>query len=471
MTLDDAFNPESFRSTGHRWVDQIAGYLDRAATGQEMPVLPFTLPAEMLAGVESDFPSEPSGDLLARIETLIANSNHLHHPRYMGHQVATVLPQAALVEATNAILNNGMAVYEMGPVQTAMERRVVAYLSEILGYPEDADGILTHGGSVGNLTALLAARQAKAGHDVWTDGQREPFAVLVSEQAHYCISRAVQIMGWGTAGAIAVATDDEFRMTHEALRAGYELAEQQGRRVLAVVASSCTTATGSFDPLEEVAAFCQANDLWFHVDGAHGASLAFSKKHGGRLTGIEHADSVVWDLHKLALMPALVTAVLFREGRRSYESFAQEASYLFESVDSEFEWSDVGRRTLECTKRGMGVTAFLMMQTYGTRMFGENVDKLIDLTQHFAVIVDETEDFEIATMPEANILCFRYKLTRCGDIDDLNRRLRDQMLRSEEFYIVQTQLGGTTWLRITIMNPATRLHDLEQLLVRLRELA
>ena len=471
MTLDDAFDSEDFRATGHRWVDLMADYLCRAATDRDMPVLPFVQPAEMLAGVERDFPSEPKGELLEQLNVLIEHSNHLHHPRYIGHQVATVLPHAALVEATNALLNNGMAVYEMGQMQTAMERRVVEHLNGLLGFPEGSDGILTHGGSIGNLTALLAARQAKAGYDVWTDGQREPFAVLVSEQAHYCISRAVQIMGWGAAGAIPIATDEQFQITKDALRAGYKLAEQQGRRVLAVVASSCTTATGSFDPLEEVAGFCKEHDLWLHVDGAHGASLAFSEKHSDRLAGIEHADSVVWDLHKLALMPALVTAVLFREGRRSYEPFAQEASYLFESIDPETEWSEVGRRTLECTKRALGVTAFTMMQTYGTRMFGHNVDLLIELTQQFATMIAETNDFEIATEPEVNILCFRHKQVGCVDLDALNRGLREKILHSGEFYIVQTQLRGAAWLRITIMNPATKMSDLECLLERLRELA
>ena len=104
MTLDDAFNAEDFRATGHRWVDLMAGYLCRAATDREMPVLPFVQPTEMLAGVESDFPSEPKGELLEQLNVLIEHSNHLHHPRYIGHQVATVLPHAALVEATNALL-------------------------------------------------------------------------------------------------------------------------------------------------------------------------------------------------------------------------------------------------------------------------------------------------------------------------------------------------------------------------------
>ncbi len=466
MTLDEAFDAEAFRATGHRWVDTIADYLQRASDGA-MPVLPFVPPAEMLARVDGEFPETPGDDPLALLERVLENSNHLHHPRYIGHQVATVLPQSVFVEATNALLNNGMAVYEMGQMQTAMERRVVAYLSQLIGFPEGADGVLTHGGSVGNLTALLAARQAKADYDVWTEGQREPFAVLVSEQAHYCVARAVQVMGWGAGGAVPVATDDAFRVTTNGLEAALAKARDDGRRVLAVVASSCTTATGSFDPLEDIAAFCQGHDLWLHVDGAHGASMAFSETHRDRLRGIENADSVVWDLHKLASLPALVTAVLFRDGQRSYESFAQEASYLFEEVDPATEWIDIGRRTLECTKRGLGVTSYAMLRTYGTRFFGEIVDRLVGLTRELAELLRREDDFEIATEPETNILCFRRNVD--GDRDAWNRAARERLLKSGDFYIVQTTLRGEAWLRVTVMNPRTGAGDLRALVRVLRE--
>lgn len=471
MSLGDAFDPDEFRKMAHRWVDLVSGYLAKASGGGDMPVLPVISPEEMQNLVESEFPDDPGDDLIERLGSLITNSNHLHHPRYLGHQVATVLPRTALVEATNALLNNGMAIYEMGQMQTVMEHRVVDCLNRLLGFSGQAGGVLTNGGSLGNLTALLAARQAKAGDDVWTKGHTEAFSVLVSEQAHYCVARAVQVMGWGSEGAISVATDEGFRITRKSLDDGWEQARRAGRQVVAVVASCCTTATGSFDPLEVVAGFCREQDLWLHVDGAHGASLAFSETHRGRLKGIEHADSVVWDLHKLALMPELVTAVLFREGRRAYEAFAQEASYLFEPPDEESVSFDIGRRTMECTKRGMGVMAFTMMQTHGTRMFGENVDRLIQRTRQFARMIEEADDFEAATSPEANILCFRFLPRDPAEANEVNRRIRKKIVESGEFYIVQTMLNGVHWLRVTIMNPATGTEDLEVLLVRLRELA
>lgn len=160
--IRQAFDAESFRGQGHRLVDQLADYLTRATRGDAMPVLPPTAPDAMRLQWPSKFAEAPTanfGELVARV---LAGSNHLHHPRYVGHQVTSPLPVAALCELVAGLLNNGMAVYEMGPVATAMERSLVEWMSAQLGLGSAADGVFTHGGSAGNLTALLAARQAKA---------------------------------------------------------------------------------------------------------------------------------------------------------------------------------------------------------------------------------------------------------------------------------------------------------------------
>lgn len=197
-------------------------------------------------------------------------------PRYVGHQVSAPLPQAALASLASALLNNGMAVYEMGPVATGMERAVLGWLASRLGLPASADGVLTSGGSVGNLTGLLAARNARAGFGIWKAGAQAgpPLAVLVSEEAHYSVRRAAQLMGLGEAGAVRVETDARYRLRPEALDAALAAATREGRRVFAVVASACSTATGAFDPLDQVADFCEPQGLWLHVDAAHGGSAA-----------------------------------------------------------------------------------------------------------------------------------------------------------------------------------------------------
>ncbi|MFT5049533.1 MAG: L-2,4-diaminobutyrate decarboxylase [Chlamydiales bacterium] len=473
MSLDDAYDPEAFRAAGHRLIDGITDYLKQAAAG-ELPVLPTRPRERLLADLETDF-ATPSGDVNDLLQRVLADSIHVHHPHYVGHQVSVPFPQAILAEATSALLSNGMAIYEMGQPHTVMERHVIRFLSGVIGFSEHADGVLTHGGSLGNFTALLAMRQALAGHDIWAEGQREPLGVLVSDQAHYCMARAVQSMGWGAGGATLVPTDEQFRMDPAALAGCLEQAQAQGRKIIGVVASSCSTATGSFDPLPEIADFCEEHDLWLHVDGAHGASLALSRKHRHVLQGIERADSVVWDLHKMMGLPALNTAVLFREGRRSYEAFAQQAGYLFDGREAESEWFNIGLRTMECTKRGLGVTAYTMLATLGRDVFEQNVDRLVGLAHGFALRLDQEPDFELAAMPSANIVCLRH-IPVGGTLDALERdalqeRIRAKVLDHEQFYLVKARLRDEVWLRVSLMNPATTSAHLEGLLEEIRACA
>ena len=470
MTIPQAYDPESFRTAGHRLVDSLADYLERAAAG-DMPVLQSVLPGVLMDEVAAEFPTEPTDDVVATLMEVVRRSTHVHHPKYLGHQISAPVPSAILAEMTTALLNNGMAIYEMGQLHTVMERHVVRFLASTVGFPDAADGILTGGGSLGNLTALLAARQAKAGHDIWTEGQSKPLAVLVSDQAHYSISRSVQIMGWGADGAISVPTDECFRMRVDRLNACLQQARDSGRTVLAVVASSCSTATGSFDPLPELAEFCAKEDLWLHVDGAHGASLALSKKHRTHLDGIERADSVVWDLHKMMALPALNTAVLFRDGSRSYQAFAQDAAYLFDQQNTDRGWFNTGQRVMECTKRGMSVTAYCMLRGLGTRFFADNVDRLVDRTRELAELLTSAEDFEIATSPAANILCFRHRPPGVEELDPHQTRIRQGILDRGAFYIVQTRLRGAMWLRVTVMSPMTSSQDLADLVAEVRACA
>jgi len=469
-SLAAAYDPEHFRRLGHQLVDQLADHLART-TRREGPVLPWAPPATNLERFPAAFPEEPSGDFPALLSRVLDASHHLHHPRYVGHQVSAPVPLAALCDFASSLLNNGMAVYEMGPVATAMEHHVVRWMAGVLGLPEGASGVLTSGGSAGNLTALLAARQAKAGYDAWNGGATAgpPLTVLVPETTHYCVSRSVRMMGWGAEGITPVPVDAHYRLRPEALEEALATAKRAGRRPIAVVASAGSTATGAFDPLEAVADFCEKHGLWFHVDGAHGASAALSPTYRHQVKGIERADSVVWDAHKLMLMPALVTAVLFREGHRSFEAFAQEASYLFHGQDTR-RWSDVALRTLECTKEMMALKLYACLNVLGTRLFADAITDTFDRSRRFAERLQASEDFELAVSPDCNIVCFRHtpQGVPASELDTLQVRLRESLVTSGDFYLVQTTLGGHVWLRVTLINPLTTDEDLATMLDALR---
>ncbi|MFT5057931.1 MAG: L-2,4-diaminobutyrate decarboxylase [Planctomycetota bacterium] len=465
-----AYDPEAFRELGHRLIDHVADYL-QSAMARNMPVLDMPAPDQMLAAWPSEFPNQGDGQIVERLQSFIEQANHLHHPGFVGHQVSAPLPAAILCDMIGSLLNNGMAVYEMGPAQTMAEMHVVRFLAEQIGFDGDPGGVLTHGGSIGNLTALLAARQAKAQQDVWQAGQEQRYAVLASAENHYSVSRAVRIMGWGAGGIEPVDVDANFRLRPECLQAAKRRAEERGRQVLAVVASDCTTSTGSFDPIEPIADFCEEQDLWLHVDAAHGGTALLHAEHRGLLAGIQRADSVVWDLHKMMLMPALITGVVFREDRRSYEAFAQEASYLFEGDDPQKEWFNVGVRTMECTKRALGTTAYVLLQAFGTDLFAGYFDRACQLTRGFAERVQSSLDFELGLEPACNIVCFRYIGGECEDRNAQQAELRSKVLKAGNFYLVQTRLKGQVFLRLTLIQPFTTPGMLAELLDEIRELA
>ncbi len=463
----DAFDPERFRADGHRLIDALADQLARWHAREGL-ALPWRDPA--LGRHPWPGSLDERGELVEDLLRVARGSMAVAHPHTMGHQVPPPLPAAALAELAVALLNNGMAVADGGPAGVAIELAVIEWMCRRLGLPEGAGGVMTSGGSVGNLTALLAMRQARAGHDVWRDGAPAgpPLAVVVSSDAHYSIMRMLRIMGWGDGGAIAAPVDARHRMTAAAVRAA--LAEAGGRRVIGIVAVAGSTVAGAFDPLDELADVAAEHGLWLHVDAAHGGGVALSPAQRGKLRGIERADSVVWDAHKLLMMPALVTGVLFAREAHAYAAFAQRASYLFAEARPEDTWWDLGQRTLECTKRLMAVEVWACLRAHGEALFGAIVDRQHALACELAGLVEAAPDFELAFAPESNIVCYRHVPGPGTDLDAHNRALRRRAVEDGRFYIAGTPLPRGYFLRSAIMNPRTEPRDLAALLEHLREL-
>ena len=244
--------------------------------------------------------------------------------------------------------------------------------------------------------------------------------------------------------------------------------------MIAIVGSAGTTATGSFDPLREMGEFCREKGVWFHVDGAHGASALFSEKYRSLTQGIELASSLVWDMHKMLFAPSLVTAVLFRHREDNYGAFAQEASYLFARRPEEADF-DIGLRTIECTKRTMGIKLWLALRVHGAKALGEMVTKTFDLAREFAALLKAQPGFELATEPASNILCFRHApaalkalANPSEKLDAHQLRLRKEVVACGKYFLVHTVLRNKVYLRTTLMNPRTTIGDLEGLIQTIR---
>ncbi len=473
--IRELYDPERFRADGHRLIDELADQLARWES-RDGNVVPWRDPAEARAAwddaLHAGARAPDPGRLVPDLMDVARGSTALYHPYCMGHQVPPPLPASVLAETVSALVNNGMAIAEMGPAAVPIELAVIRWMCGKLGLPAGAGGVLTSGGSLGNLTALLAMRRIKAGFDVWNDGAAAgpPLAVIVSEDAHYSLARALRILGWGEGGAIAAPVDAAHRMIPAEVEAAIDRA--RGRRVIGIVAAAGSTATGAFDPLDELADIAERRELWLHVDAAHGGGVAVSPAQRPKLRGIERADSIVWDAHKLLMMPALVTAVLYRREADSYAAFAQQASYIFADADPDSRWWDLGQRTLECTKRAMAAELYVALRAYGEAPLAAIVDRQHALARALADRVVAAPDFELALAPEANIVCYRYRPPdRALDtLDADNRRLREAVVADGRFYVVGTQLRAGYHLRSTLMNPLIEDTDLDALLDYLRQL-
>ena len=302
-----------------------------------------------------------------------------------------------------------------------------------------------------------------------TGSEGASYAVLVSEEAHYCIDRAVKIMGWGAGGAIQVPVDEDFRMRASAMEIALAQASKDHRTVLGVIASAGSTATGRIDPLPELADFCQKHHLWFHVDAAHAGAFIFSENAKSKLTGIQRADSVIVDFHKMLLSPSLLTALLFRRSEDSYQTFAQQANYLWQADQAE-EWWNAAKRTVECTRPMLGLRAYALLKHGGESLFEAYVDQALAKTTHFAQRLTEADDFELLTEPESNILCYRHVPANvpAAAHDALNGYLPAMLVKEGKFFIVQVRKRGRLYLRSALMNPHITIDIIDELLDELR---
>lgn len=462
--LAQAYDAEDFRKRGHKLINELADHFDATLNKNPNKTIRWNEPKDeheywkeyLLNGKEENL-----------FNTIIQHSIHVHNPKYMGHQVTPTAPITALSALVSATMNNGMAVYEMGMAASAIERVITDFICKKIGFNSVSNGLLTSGGTLANLTALLAARKAKTSTDVWTEGCSNSLGIMVSEEAHYCVDRAARIMGLGTDGIIKIPATSNFNMDINLLDEYYQKAKKKGIEIFAIIGSAPSTSTGIYDDLEAIANFSQEKDIWFHIDGAHGGAAIFSSKYKHTVKGIEKADSLVIDGHKMMMMPALTTALLFKDGTTSHTTFSQKADYLL-AESKEEDWYNIAKRTFECTKTMMSIHWFTLLKTYGEEIFDEYVTTLYDLGLQFAKLVTANSNFELAVTPASNIVCFRYIESALPDkkLNKINEKIRQKLLENGEFYIVQTKLRGIHYLRVTIMNPFTSKAQLEQLLDR-----
>ena len=416
-----AYDPCLFKAAGHQLADALAAHLSRGEHS-EGPVLPWVEPpeniddaAEFLGRKEFDKCSTSEDEVADQfadlVRVMLERGLNLHDPRYIGHQVPAPVPIAGLFDAVGSVTNQVMAIYEMGPWATAVEQAMVRQLGAAIGWPPDSfAGTVTHGGSLANLTALLTARNAALG-DVWErgvacDGPRP--VLLAHADAHYSVARAAGILGLGSRQIVRVGLDEQGRMDPQRLDEELARLRDEKRPIVGVVACACATPIGAFDPLSDIADICRRHEVWLHVDAAHGGAAVLSERHRHLVAGLDRADSVAWDAHKMLFVPALCAFVFYRDKCHRFEAFRQDAPYLFDPAAPGLAEYDSGMKTVECTKRAATFGLWGVWSMFGRQLFADMVDVTFAMGRTFYEKLAASDDFEPLHEPQCNIVVFRH---------------------------------------------------------------
>ena len=486
--IANLYSGETFFAAAEKWATLLGNHFGSLET-REANVLNWGEPesnVELALSSLNDSATKPQTDTLAwlpefqrLLQRTLQHGQNLHHPRYIGHQVPASVPIAALFDAIGSATNQVMAIYEMGPWATSVERAMIETLGAEIGYaPGTFGGLITSGGSLANLTALLTARNVVLGESdgVWKSGIRDAskLAFVVQEDIHYCVTRAAGILGIGTNQIVRVPVDDRRKMRVDRLDEILHSLKSAGRTVVAVAAAACATPIGAFDPIEEVANVCESHGVWMHVDAAHGGAMLMSPQHRHLLSGIHRADSIVWDAHKMLFVPALCAFAFYKNKEHRFAAFEQDAPYLFDPSNPGIADYDSGIQTLECTKRAAAYGLWGIWSLFGRSLFTDLVDVAMAMTRVLHEKLTDASDFKPLHEPECNIQAFRYVPEFAQgwseqDVGDFQLEIRKRVIQGGEAYIVPIKLDGFGALRATVIHPCTTEADIDVVFSAIRK--
>ncbi len=475
----EVFDPTLFEAHSNIIINKLEAYLKLSQ--QEIKGLDLRKPLELLEEVNALMTSKendsPKDKLNRIIDLYLQTGIQSNSPGYMGRQFSSVFPLAGVFDFISSMLSQPSSFYEAAQLPSVVRVYMAKELNKFINYPEgEYDMVTTSGGSLANLTALLSARNHYF-PEFWSKGissikKGEIPAIAVSEEVHYSITRTVEMLGFNKQQIIKLPINSKRQVDTQRVQPILEIAKQDGFKVFCIVANAGTTAVGAFDPINELAEIAKKNDCWLHIDGAHGASFLLSEKHKHKLKGIEKADSITWDAHKMMFIPGTCSMLFYKNKNRSTSAFKQKASYVFEKEEDQYTKYDGAKKNIECTKRPMIMNLWSIWAFYGPKVFEQKIDFLCDLiTQAYEHLLMDY-DFETLHEPEANMLCFRYKPKGMnnGYAKDFQIRIRNQLKTNGDFLISKVNIDEEPALRVVFMNHKIQMKHFEMLLDEIKKI-
>lgn len=407
-------------------------------------------------------------------EKILPNLLRTPSTDYMPHLHSPALTETLAAELIIAAFNQSMDSWDQAPVATEIEVEVINHLCKLYGYDTNADGVFTSGGSQSNQTAIILARDWFCNeilkYDVKKFGLNEKCSKLrmyTSEISHFSMEKSAHILGLGYQSVVKVPVDEHKQMDINALRSLIEADKKAGNIPYLVVATVGTTDFGSIDPLKEIAKIAHENNMWVHADAAYGSGVIMSDKYSNRVKDLNLCDSITVDFHKMFLMPISCSAVLIKNGK-NFDALTIHADYLNREEDEEDGYTNLVDKSLQTTRRFDALKVWISFQVRGKDGWSNLINKSMENAQYLYSKLKDDKDFEVITEPEISSVVFRYCV--CPNADEINKKVRRELLHKHGIVIGQTVSNGNVCLKFTLLNPLITHEKLDDLLDLIKSL-
>jgi glutamate/tyrosine decarboxylase-like PLP-dependent enzyme len=453
-----AMTAAEMRVLGYRAVDLLV----EAVLDVDGPPLRRATPAAMARLLDRPPPEEAQG--AAALERLfrdvVPHMARLDHPRYFAFIPCSGTWPGALGDFAASALGVYVASWLEAAGPTQLELTVLRWFKDWLGYPADADGQLTSGGSQANLQALACARELRVG------AMRDDVVLYVGDQAHSSIARSARVLGFRPNQVRVLPTDGAYRLRPETLAAAIDVDRARGLVPLLAVANAGTTNTGAVDPLAELARVCRDRDVWLHADAAYGGFAVLTGSCRDMLAGLELADSITVDPHKWLYQPYECGCVLVREPGALRRAFEVVPPYLADTTVGEGE-VNLGDHGIQLSRTSRAFKVWLSVQTFGLEAFRAAIARALDHADHAVERIEGSDVLELVAPPSLGIVCFRRRFPGTTDEREtarLNAGLIADLEASGRGFVSSTTLRGRFAIRLCPMNHLTERRHVDEVL-------
>ncbi|WP_421175923.1 pyridoxal phosphate-dependent decarboxylase family protein [Metabacillus dongyingensis] len=413
-----------------------------------------------------------------KLTDITSNTIHVSHPLTAAHLHCPPMIPGLAAEAVISGLNQSMDSWDQSGAATMVEQYVMNGLCGMFQLP-DGDGVMTSGGTQSNLMGLLLARERAAlkfwGWNIKKQGlpkELHRLKILCSEAAHFSVQQAASILGLGEDSVVLVKADEKYRMCMKDLAACLYNLKENGELPFALIGTAGTTDFGSIDPLEEMSSLAKDYDLWFHADAAYGGGLVLTDTHKHKLAGLEKADSITVDFHKMFYQPISCGAFLVKN-RESFSFIRHHADYLNPIEDEEDDIPNLVFKSIQTTRRFDALKPFLSFQLVRKEEWAEMIDHTLLLAQKTYELLKKEREFSVYHQPELSTVVFRYIGTGIlthEKLNQLNYQIREILLKNGEVIMARTKVDGDACLKFTFLNPLTKMADVKKIIRRMKEI-